>query len=294
MTETMILKGKPVAELNKNYCMQLIEENKLKPKLVVFLIGNDSASDYYVSNIQKQGKKLNIDVFVEKFDSIEENELCSKISLLNNDNNIHGIMVQKPLPQDIDSAKIESLINPEKDVDGFHPLNAGLMLQEKDCFLPCTAQAILEMMDYYQINPNKKHVVVVGRSNVVGKPIANLLLYKNKSRSATVTVCHSQTPDLSVFTKQADILITAVGVANLINADMIKNQAVILDAGMNEVVNSDSKTIYVGDVNYEDCYQKCNAITPVPGGIGSVTTTILFKNICESALKIKKNKKIVD
>lgn len=287
MTEPIILKGKPVADLNKKYCLQLIEENQLSPHLYVFLIGEDPASEYYVGNIKKQGKKLNIQVTIEKYNQISEDELCNKIIALNNDNDVHGIMVQKPLPKNINPAKIESLISPDKDVDGFHPLNTGLMLQEKECFLPCTAQAILETMDFYNINPNKKHIVVVGRSNVVGKPIANLLLYKAINRSATVTICHSQTPELSVFTKQADVLITAVGVANLIKPEMIKNNVIILDAGMNEILTVDNKTTYTGDVNYELCFNKCFAITPVPGGIGSVTTSILFKNICNSA-KMKK------
>lgn len=294
MSEPIILKGKEIALKNKEYCLKSIEEFKLTPHLVVFLIGNDSASEYYVNNIQKQGAKQNIKVSVEKFADIEEKDLISMISKLNYDNSVHGIMVQKPLPKKINASNIESAINPEKDIDGFHPLNSGLMLQEKECFLPCTAQAILETMDFYGINPNKKHVVVVGRSNVVGKPVANLLLYKEKNRSATVSVCHSQTPDLSIFTKQADILITAVGKANLISKDMIKNGVTILDAGMNEVQDENGKTTYTGDVNYQDCLEKAIAITPVPGGIGSVTTSILFKHLCDSAKKIKKNEKTVD
>jgi methylenetetrahydrofolate dehydrogenase (NADP+)/methenyltetrahydrofolate cyclohydrolase len=203
--------------------------------------------------------------------------------LLNKEADVHGIMIQKPLPKTLDLKLIEQSICPEKDVDGFHPLNAGLLMQEKECFLPCTAEALIDIMDYYEINPEGKHVVVVGRSNVVGKPVANLLLYKSKHRNATVTVCHSRTPNLSMFTSQADILITAVGIPNLVKGDMIKEGVIVLDAGINEVIDCEGKSIYVGDVDFESCYDKSGLITPVPGGVGSVTTSVLFKHLCVSA-----------
>ena len=291
MSDVLLLKGKAVADENKEYCLKIIDEFELTPRLFVFLIGDDSASDYYVNSIKKQSLKFNINVTVEKLDKIEERDLIEKINLLNNDTSVHGIMVQKPLPKNIDAGKIEQIICPEKDVDGFHAFNAGLLLQEKECFLPCTAQAILEIMDFYNISATGKHVVVVGRSNVVGKPVANLLLYKEKNRNATVTVCHSRTPDLANFTRQADILITAVGMAKLVNQEMLKENVIILDAGINESLNSERNVTYVGDVDFESCLHKASAITPVPGGVGSVTTSILFKHLCDSAKNIQKNNK---
>ena len=276
----MLLKGKEVAEKNRLFCIDLIEKYNLNPHLYVFLIGNDAGSRYYVESIKKQSSKFKINVTIDHFneDDITEDLLIEKINDLNENKDIHGIMVQKPLPKNINTSKIEQTISPKKDVDGFHALNAGLMLYEKECFLPCTAEAILEIMDFYDISAEGKHVVVVGRSNVVGKPIANLLLYKKKGRNATVTICHSRTPDLSLFTKQADILITAVGVAQIIKADMIKNDVIIIDAGINEL-DIDGKIGYVGDVDFDSCSQKAAAITPVPGGVGSVTTSILFKHV---------------
>jgi len=282
-----ILKGKPVADKNMQYCLDLIEKDGLKPRLVVFLIGNDPASGYYVESIKKQGAKNNIVVDVCNYSEgeIDEVSLIEKIRLLNEDSTVHGIMVQKPLPKHFDVGKIELTISPDKDVDGFHALNSGLMLQEKECFLPCTAEAILEIMDYYGISAEGKHCVVVGRSNVVGKPVANLLLYKAKNRNATVTVCHSRTVDLAYFTRLADILIVAVGISELIKADMVKEGVIILDAGINEALKPDGKVSYVGDVDFESCCTKCHSITPVPGGVGSVTTSILFKHLCDSARK---------
>ena len=293
MNDTKILKGKPVADNNMIYCHNLINEFNLSPHLYVILVGDDPASEYYVNSIIKQAKKYNVNITLHKSEEITERELLDKIQTLNNDSSVHGIMVQKPLPKHINPAVIEQMIIPDKDVDGFHALNAGLLLQEKECFLPCTAQAILEILDYYNISPESKHVVVVGRSNVVGKPVANLLLYKEKNRNATVSVCHSRTPDLSVFTLQADILITAVGIANLIDKNMIKENVIILDAGINELISAEGKISYCGDVNYDSCFEKSMYITPVPGVVGSVTTSILFKHLCDSAKKIKILKKVL-
>ncbi|MCL2062833.1 MAG: bifunctional 5,10-methylenetetrahydrofolate dehydrogenase/5,10-methenyltetrahydrofolate cyclohydrolase [Candidatus Cloacimonetes bacterium] len=282
-----LLKGKPIAEKNMRYCLEKIEVSGLSPHLYVFIIGNDPASEYYVNSIKKQGQKINIRVTIQKFfpEEISEENLIENIKSLNKNPDINGIMVQKPLPIHIDAGKIEQIISPEKDMDGFHAINAGLLIQEKECILPCTAQAIIEMMDFYNISAEGKHVVVVGRSNVVGKPIANLLLYKQKNRNATVTICHSRTPDLSKFTRQADILVTAVGVANLIDASMIKDNVIILDAGINEIKKTGEKTVYVGDVNFDSCFDKCQFISPVPGGIGSITTSILFKHLCDCSKK---------
>jgi len=278
--ETLLLKGKPIAERNQQLCIQAVEKKGFQPQLAIFIVGNDPASEYYVSNIQKQAKKYNCFVVVPKLDNIHTEQLARFIDETQHIPEVCGILIQKPLPKHIDSRFIEQTILPQKDIDGIHIINSGLLLQERKCFIPCTAQAILEIMDYYEISAEKKHVVVVGRSNVVGKPIANLLLYKQKNRNATVTVCHSQTPDLKHFTSQADILIVAVGVPKLIKADMIRDNAIIIDAGINEVVDQNGKSTYVGDVDFDDCVSKCTAITPVPGGVGSVTTSILFKHLC--------------
>ena len=286
---TEILKGKPIADMNMDYCVTMIQRYDLSPHLYVFLIGADSASEYYINSIKKQGEKFNINVTINSFTSEEMSEelLLDSISSLNKDNSVHGIIVQKPLPRGIDAKKVDFMISPDKDVDGFHALNAGFLLQEKACFLPCTAQSILEIMDYYYISAAQQHVVVVGRSNVVGKPIANLLLYKEKNRNATVTITHSQTKDLSHFTKQADILITAVGVPNLIKSEMIKEGVIILDAGINKLISTENKVSFVGDVDFASCFPKCKFITPVPGGVGSVTTSVLFKHLCDAAKNIE-------
>jgi methylenetetrahydrofolate dehydrogenase (NADP+)/methenyltetrahydrofolate cyclohydrolase len=279
----MLLKGKPVADKNRQYCLDLIAEKKSTPHLVIFLIGGDPASEYYVNSVQKQSEKFGVKLTIEKHDAISEDELLKQISELNADNTVHGIMVQKPLPKNISAEQIDQAITPNKDIDGFHALNAGLMLQERDCMLPCTAEAILDILDFYEISVEGKHIVVVGRSNVVGKPIANLLLYKQKNRNATVTVCHSRTPDLGFFTKKAEILITAVGVAHLVKADMIREGVIIIDAGINEMTDAEGKTTFVGDVDFAGCEPLCSAITPVPGGVGSVTTSVLFKHVCKTS-----------
>ena len=274
----MLLKGKPIAEKNIEFCKTLIQEKKLNPHLYIFLLSDDPASDYYVNSIKKQANNINIQVTLDK-ENVSQDELINKIKNLNIDDNVHAIMVQKPLPKHIDPNIIDQTINPHKDIDGLTAVNAGLMLQERDCFLPCTAEAILEIMDFYNISAEGKHVVVVGRSNIVGKPIANLLLYKKKNRNATVTVCHSRTPNISYFTKMADILITAVGVPHLIDCDMVKQNVIIIDAGINEITDQNGKIKYVGDVNFEKCVDMCESITPVPGGVGAVTTSVLLKHV---------------
>jgi methylenetetrahydrofolate dehydrogenase (NADP+)/methenyltetrahydrofolate cyclohydrolase len=238
--------------------------------------------------VQKQSEKFGVKLTIAKHETISEYELLTQISELNADKTVHGIMVQKPLPKNISVEKIDQAIAPSKDVDGFHALNAGFMLQERDCMLPCTAEAILDILDFYEISAEGKHIVVVGRSNVVGKPISNLLLYKQKNRNATVTVCHSRTPDLGLFTRQADILITAVGVAHLVRADMVYEGVIIIDAGINEMTDAEGKTTFVGDVDFAGCEPLCSAITPVPGGVGSVTTSVLFKHVCIASSNAEK------
>ena len=287
ITNTKILKGNVVAERNKMFCLDIIDKYNLTPHIYILLIGNDPASKYYVDSIKKKSEKYKIKITIDHIydDEIDESILINKIMDINNDPKIHGIMVQKPLPKHIDAGKIEQLISAEKDIDGLHALNTGLMLSEKECFLPCTAQAIIEILDFYGISTEGKHVVVLGRSNIVGKPIANLLLNKKNNRNATVTICHSKTQDISVHTRQADIIITAIGVANFLKAYMVKENVIIIDAGINEIRNNENEKNYVGDVDYNDCIKISSAITPVPGGVGAVTTSILLKHACISNMQ---------
>ncbi len=290
----MILKGKPVADHLLQELKKDIEKIKLYPKLVVILVGSDSASKYYASNIQKQGKKNSIDVDILEFKQISEEELIIQIKLLNADPMVHGIMIQKPLPKYINEINVNNAILSDKDVDAIHPINAGKMFMEQESFHPCTAQAIIELLKYYGIKVKGKHTVIIGRSLVVGKPLANILLNKEEFCNATVTICHSQTENLSYYTKQADVLICAIGKANYISSDMIKNGAILIDAGINEIVNDNNEKQYVGDVDYGNCFHHCSAITPVPGGVGSVTTAVLLKHVVMAGKKIKFLNKIVD
>jgi len=250
-----------------------------EPQLTVLLVGQDPAAEFYIANIEKRASKVGIRTDITKLPTtIKEDELINLIKELNNDDNINAIMVQKPLPEQIDDNLIAETIKPEKDVDGFNPVNLGKMLLETECLLASTPAAVMEMIGYYDIELSGKHTVLCGRSHIVGKPLMNLLINKQEPGNATVTVCHSKTANLSDYTRQADILITALGKARFIKEDMIKKGVVILDVGTNEIVEGDN-TIYVGDVDYDTCYQKAAAITPVPGGIGSVTTAMLLKNV---------------
>ncbi|HOD53718.1 MAG TPA: tetrahydrofolate dehydrogenase/cyclohydrolase catalytic domain-containing protein [Candidatus Cloacimonadota bacterium] len=288
--ETTILKGKGVADKLNLVTREMIDNENLSPCLVVILIGDDPASEYYVSNIVKQGKKSGIEVRLQKYEMMDQPSLVDIIMQLNQDDSVSGIMLQKPLPKDIDEDFINNLICPDKDVDGFNPMNAGKLYLEQDCFIPCTAESVLEIIRHYQIETESKHIVVIGRSNIVGKPVANLFLHKSSTGNATVTICHSKTKDISNYTRQADILVAAVGKANLIKKEMIKEGCIIIDAGINEIKDESGKNIYVGDIDYQDCLPKCQAITPVPGGVGSVTTSILLSHVARSAKKMKKNK----
>jgi len=259
-----------------------------EPQLTILLVGQDPAAEFYIANIEKRASKVGIRTDIKKLPTkIKEIELINLIKELNNDDNINAIMVQKPLPEQIDDNLIAETIKPEKDVDGFNPVNLGKMLLETECLLASTPAAVMEMIGYYDIELSGKHTVLCGRSHIVGKPLMNLLINKQEPGNATVTVCHSKTANLSDYTRQADILITALGKARFIKEDMIKKGVVILDVGTNEIVEGDS-TMYVGDVDYDTCYQKAAAITPVPGGIGSVTTAMLLKNVWKAYSSQKK------
>jgi len=282
---TQILTGKPVAQAINDQSRELIHAHDLTPMMKLILVGNDPASMYYVNSIVKQGTKLGIQVeCLTLADTVMQDELAGIIIDANNDLQVDGIMLQRPLPSGINARYIEGLISPEKDIDGIHPLNLGKIITEEPCFVPCTAMAVVRLMEFYQIDPAGKHVVILGRSTVVGKPLAMLLLQKQNGSNGTVTVCHSRTADLIRHTVQADILIAAIGKAEYVSATMIKKDAVLIDVGINKKTKPDGSVTYVGDIDCNDCLDSALAITPVPGGVGSVTTAVLFSNLVQACL----------
>ena len=253
-------------------------ETGTTPGLAVIIVGEDPGSQIYVRNKEKACAEVG--VYSEKHelpDSTTEEELLALVNRLNADPKIHGLLVQLPLPKHINEDKIIDAIDVRKDVDGFTPVNVGNMLIGKDCFLPCTPHGIIVLLERCGIDINGKDAVIVGRSNIVGKPSAILLMHRN----ATVTICHSRTKDLSAHTSRADILVVGIGKAKMIKADMIKEGAAIIDAGINR--NDEGKV--VGDVDYDDCFEKAGAITPVPGGVGMMTVAMLMYNTLEAARK---------
>ncbi len=256
------------------------------PGLAVVLVGEDPASTSYVTAKEKACEENGIysrDIRLPA--ETPEDELVSLVEELNADPLIHGILVQLPLPGHIDSDRIIETISPSKDVDGFHPVSLGNMMLGRDAFLPCTPHGVVKLIQAVGIEPAGKHCVIVGRSNIVGKPLANLLLQKSPLGNATVTVCHSRTPDLSQHTRQADILIAAVGIPELITAEMVRDGAVVIDVGVNRVDDPSKKRGFrlVGDVKFDDLLQKASHITPVPRGVGPMTITMLLWNTVESA-----------
>jgi methylenetetrahydrofolate dehydrogenase (NADP+)/methenyltetrahydrofolate cyclohydrolase len=278
-----VLKGKEVAdqayvELEER-CKSFIAQYGYSPSLAVVLVGEDPASQSYVASKQKACDRLGIehkDYLLS--DKTSETELLGLVKLLNEDNSVHGILVQLPLPSHINETAIIGAINPAKDVDGFHPQNVGNLLIGNPAFVSCTPLGILALLDHYRIETSGKHVVIVGRSNIVGKPMAALLM--QKGRDATVTVCHSKTKDLPTITAQADILIAAIGRANFIKTAMVKQGCVIIDVGINRVEDASRARGYrlVGDVDYASVAPKTKAITPVPGGVGVMTIAMLMNN----------------
>lgn len=276
-----IINGKEIAEAVRQEIRKEVEDLKAKgyvPGLAVILVGDNQASQTYVRNKEKACLDLGMhSVLIKKPATLTQEELIENINELNQDDSIHGILVQLPLPKHINETAIIEAISPEKDVDGFHPINIGRMMTGQNAFLPCTPYGCMVMLQHINYNLEGKHVVVVGRSNIVGKPAAQLALNAN----ATVTICHSKTKDLAYFTKQADVIIAAVGKRNTITADHIKEGAVIIDVGMNR--NDEGKLC--GDVDYEGVLDKASYVTPVPGGVGPMTITMLMKNTVQSAQK---------
>ncbi|MDN5354470.1 MAG: methylenetetrahydrofolate dehydrogenase / methenyltetrahydrofolate cyclohydrolase [Candidatus Cloacimonadota bacterium] len=286
MSSEKKLRAKPIIKQVYANLQHTIEKKQLKPCLVIIILGNDPAAVYYMNNLRKKGAKIGIEVKIEKLDtSISQEALISKIDQFNSNSEIHGIMLQKPLPKHIDEVEIVMKIAPDKDVDGFHPLNMGKLVLNQDSLLPSTPAAVLKILDFYNIKTEGKNVVILGRSAIVGKPLANLLLRKDSPGNATVTVCHSRTQHLANITSQADILVAAIGKANFVKKEMIKQEAIIIDVGVNQIEDAETGYKYLGDVDYNDCFEKAAKITPVPGGVGSVTTSMLLSNVVKAALK---------
>lgn len=277
MTAT-IIDGKETAREKREQLAKEVEELKkqgVTPGLAVILIGDDPASHSYVRGKKKAAETMGMNFKLDQFDSsLTEAELLSIIDQYNQDPEFHGILVQLPLPDHISEKAVIERISPDKDVDGFHPLNVGKMLLGEDTFLPCTPHGIVELLKKTNIDLSGKEVVVVGRSNIVGKPVGQLLLNEN----ATVTYCHSRTENITEHTKKADILVVAVGRANFISADQIKEGAVVIDVGVNRLENGK----LCGDVEFEGAKEKASFITPV-GGVGPMTITMLAHNTVKSA-----------
>jgi methylenetetrahydrofolate dehydrogenase (NADP+)/methenyltetrahydrofolate cyclohydrolase len=274
-----LIDGKEIARVKQDFIgdeVQKLKANGITPGLAVILVGDNQASKTYVSNKQKTCNKLGMySMLIELPKEVSEEELIRKIKELNENPDIHGILVQLPLPGHINEKVIIETISPNKDVDGFHPINIGRMMTGQDAFVPCTPFGIMEMLDSIGADIAGKHVVVVGRSNIVGKPSGQLFLIKD----ATVTYCHSKTADLKEHTKRADILVAAVGKAGLITEEHVKKGAIIIDVGMNR--NHEGKLC--GDVDFDGVKEKAGYITPVPGGVGPMTITMLMYNTLKAA-----------
>ena len=273
----MIIDGKREAAVLKDEIKNEIESIKLKtnkvPGLTVILIGDFEPSQIYVRNKEKSSKEVGINSEVVRYSKdVMEEEVLKKIELLNNDNNVSGILVQLPLPTQINKEKIINSIDPKKDVDGFHPINVGNLSSGYKATVPCTPLGCLLLIKKIEPNLSGKHAVIIGRSNLNGKPMAQLLLNEN----CTVTIVHSKTKDLKAECLKADILVAAVGVANLVKGDWVKKNSIVMDVGINKVRDK-----IVGDVEFDTVKEKARAITPVPGGVGPMTIACLLKNTLE-------------
>lgn len=282
-----IINGKEIAESVRQEIskeVQQLREKNIVPGLAVILVGDNQASQTYVRNKQKACEDLSMhSVLIKKPAELSQEELIQSIAELNQDDSIHGILVQLPLPGHIQEKAIIEAISPEKDVDGFHPINIGRMMTGQDAFLPCTPYGVMVMLEYIKYDLEGKHVVIVGRSNIVGKPAGQLFLNAN----ATVTYCHSRTKDLAYYTKQADVVVAAVGKRDTITSDHIKEGAIVIDVGMNR--NDEGKLC--GDVAFDEVKNKASFITPVPKGVGPMTITMLMKNTVKSAQKALESNK---
>lgn len=275
----IIMDGKALAKKVREELKLKADELKQKsifPKLAVIMVGDDPGSKIYVRNKSKACEEVGIEFEEYLLDeNIKNDELLNLIEELNNREDIHGILLQSPIPNQLDINLAFRTIKPEKDVDGFHPINVGKLSLNQDCFVSCTPFGIMRMLAEYNIDIEGKHAVIIGRSNIVGKPMVQCMLNKN----ATVTVCHSKTKNLAEITRQADILIAAIGRPKFVTEDMVKKGAVVIDVGINR--NEEGKVC--GDVDFENVSKKASYITPVPGGVGPMTIAMLMNNIIKAA-----------
>ena len=284
-----IIDGKQVAadiraELRRE--VQVLKAKGVVPGLGVILVGDDPASKSYVTAKEKACEETGIYSDDNRLPAFtEQRALLDLIEHMNSDPKIHGILIQLPLPDHLNEAEVLLAINPDKDVDGFHPVNVGRMVLGQKAFLPCTPHGVIQLLMRSGVRLKGMHVVVVGRSNIVGKPLANMLIQKKEYANATVTVCHTGTRDIGYFTRQADVVIAAAGHPNTITADMVREGAIVIDVGVNRINDAGKKAGFrlVGDVDFEGVSRKAGLITPVPGGVGPMTITMLLYNSVESS-----------
>ncbi len=286
-----LMDGKLVAEKIreeiKNEVAQMIEAGT-DPHLAAILVGEDPASQTYIKNKEKACQEVGIISSVYRQSaSLTEKELLAMIDFINNDPEVHGLIVQLPLPAHINQEKVIMHIDPAKDVDGFHPVNVGRMVQGLPAYLPATPFGILKLMEHYKVETEGKHCVVLGRSNIVGTPMALLMSRKAYPGNCTVTICHSKTQNLEEITRSADILIAAIGQPHFVTADMVKKDAVVIDVGIHRVASEETKSGYriIGDVKFDEVSRKASLITPVPGGVGLMTIVSLLMNTIRAAKK---------
>jgi len=280
----VILDGKTLAkkiqEEIADEVAEFFQENSITPCLAAVLLGEDPASEIYVRNKQKACERCGLDSQLHRLpDTATQDDLLELIKELNLDHNVHGILVQLPLPKQIEESQILQAIHPLKDVDAFHPENVGRIVQGRPRFLPCTPHGVQQILLRNDLEIEGKHVVIVGRSDIVGKPLAIMLMQRAPGANATVTVCHSRTQNLAEITRMADILVVAIGVPHFIKADMVKPGAVVVDVGINRLPNGK----LAGDVDFEGVLEVASHITPVPGGVGRLTVTMVIQNTFEAA-----------
>jgi methylenetetrahydrofolate dehydrogenase (NADP+)/methenyltetrahydrofolate cyclohydrolase len=286
-----LLDGKLIASQIRAEIATLVKAEMLDkgiaiPHLAAVLVGDDAASQTYVTSKEKACREVGFMSSVYRYPAnISENQLLEVVDFLNRDKEVDGFIVQLPLPKHIDEQKVIERIDPLKDVDGFHPSNVGKMVLNLPAYLPATPYGIVTLLERYNIDTEGKHCVVLGRSHIVGTPISILLSRKAKTGNATVTLCHSMTPDIARYTREADILIVAMGKPGVITAGMVKKDAVVVDVGIHRIPAEDSKTGYrlVGDVRFDEVAGKCSYITPVPGGVGPMTIVSLLQNTLKAA-----------
>ncbi|HOV91909.1 MAG TPA: bifunctional 5,10-methylenetetrahydrofolate dehydrogenase/5,10-methenyltetrahydrofolate cyclohydrolase [Candidatus Kapabacteria bacterium] len=288
--ENKLIEGKIVSDFIKEdlkiKTAELKQTKNITPCLAVMLVGEDPASKVYVNGKIKACEEIGYKSIVKELpDTTMEKEILSIIDEWNENPEIHGILVQLPLPHQINETKVLLKIKPSKDVDGFHPENVGRLVAGLPGFISCTPAGIIELMKFYKINPSSADVVIIGRSNIVGKPILNLLYQKKEYANATVTICHTATKNLQYYTKNADILIAAMGSPRFIKGDFVKDGVIVFDVGVNRIPDPTKKSGYklVGDVDFDEVFPKASKITPVPGGVGPLTIAMLMTNTFKSA-----------